>query len=121
MSLSQLPETERPMSLKRVKSHNRVRKLEVSPLGYDGKLPAIKKSAWSNQPARVTGAGYSNAQPTISSSFNTDVTAPSKVMWSGQRLNGAAAPSARGMLKKRLFASQKIPKSWVLPGFKSTW
>lgn len=106
------------MSLKRMKLHNRVRKLEISPLGYDGKLPVIKKSAWSNQPARVTGIGNS-AQPRAS--VTTDVTAPSKVMWSGRRLNGATAPSVKGALKKRLFASQKIPKSWVLPGFQSTW
>ena len=120
MAVSTLPGKVTPLSLKPLKLHTRVRKLGISPLGYDGKLPVIKTSAWSKRPARMTGIGENISLPTAS--VKIDVAGPSKTMWSGRLLDGAKASWAQeGMLKKRLFASQKIPRSWVLPGFQSTW
>ena len=108
------------MSLNNMKRYNRVRKLDISPLGYDGKLPILKKSAWSKEAPRETGIG-NGTKSSLPRSVKRDVTAPSKVIWNGRRLNGSMAPPRNNLLKKQLFASQKIPKSWVLPGFKSTW
>ena len=122
MSMSRLHRKNSPMTLKRMKSHNRVKTVNISNLGYDGKLPAIKKSAWSKQPVRRTAVGSQHdALHAPALSIKTDIAAPSKIVWSGRRLRGAIIGHDSGELNRRLFASQKIPRSWVLPGFKSTW
>ena len=51
------------------------------------------------------------------------VTAPKRVVWSGLRLKNNRAPLWDGDAGggKILFAGKKLPRSWKLPGFDSTW
>ena len=110
------------MKLSPMKPYTRIGKLRKSPLGYDGTLPATKRSAWSKDPARVTAIGARDGDERLRAEpiVQHPVTAPKRVVWTGLRLKNNRAP-LWDVDQKILFAGKKVPRSWKLPGFDSTW
>ena len=122
--------TTSPMKMSTLKKHTRIGVLKMSPLGYDGSLPAVKKSKWSLKGPRLTSSS-SNAYICKELS-RTAVTQPRKHRWNGLRVQnnaveeevvvvgggGAGGSSESG---KNLFGSETIPRTWKLPNFDSPW
>ena len=108
----------------KMKKHTRTGVLSMSPLGYDGSLPAVKKSSWTRNGPRLT-AGGSDAVLELG---RRAVTAPRHHLWNGLRVQNNPEEKEKRMSKKeqagvekKLFASKTIPRSWKLPNFDSPW
>ena len=70
-----------PMKLIKLKKHTG-RALQMSPLGYDGALPAVKKSMWTRNGPRLTSSSIN----TTKEFRRTPVTAPRRHLWNGLRV-----------------------------------
>ena len=71
-----------PMKLLKLKKHTGTGVLQMSPLGYDGALPAVKKSMWTRNGPRLT----SSSKYATKEFRRTPVTAPRRHLWNGLRV-----------------------------------
>ena len=70
------------MKLLKLKKHTGTGVLQMSPLGYDGALPAVKKSMWTRNGPRLT----SSSNYATKEFRRTPVTAPRRHLWNGLRV-----------------------------------
>jgi len=118
------------MKMVKMKKYTRVGKLAMSPLGYDGSLPAVKKSKWTKRGPRLTSLGTN--EQNNKELLRRAITAPRDHLWNGLRVKKNIDLDAALVLQKeiaareegtnkRLFASKTIPRSWKFPTFDSPW